>query len=390
MGGIASGKHDAIVVGGGIQGLTFALEAGRRGLRVLLLEAGAFGGGSTAASYGIVHGGFRYWQTLDLPRLIRSRLEQAWFLRNFPGLVRPLRCVMPFYAHEGTKPALFSVAAAADRVGSTVARAAAPDVPMPRLLGRSALLELAPWLEGDGVRGGGCWHDVEIADYAGLLEALVGQARAGGATMLSGTEVRRVILGDRGQVAGVVAVDRASGEERHFASPVVVNCGGAALERLAREAHAGAPAFFRPVPAFNLQLDFPRNLGAAFAVGRGKRLFVRPFAGGLFTGTFYGERDVQGWLAALAAAAPGLGLKDAAVLRVLEGVVPEGKEALEPATRDVILNHGATGGPPGLFSISGVKLTTARWLSARAVSQIWRGGRRVSARPSGRLIDAEA
>jgi glycerol-3-phosphate dehydrogenase len=64
--------YDAVVAGGGIQGLTLAAEAAGRGLRVLLLESGAFGDGSTAASYGIVHGGFRYWQDLDVVRLVRS------------------------------------------------------------------------------------------------------------------------------------------------------------------------------------------------------------------------------------------------------------------------------------------------------------------------------
>ncbi|MFC0388547.1 FAD-dependent oxidoreductase [Muricoccus vinaceus] len=381
---------DAVVVGGGIQGLTFALEAGRQGRRVLLLEAGAFGGGSTAASYGIVHGGFRYWQSMDLPRLIRSRLEQAWFLRHFPGLVRPLRCVMPFYGHERSKPGLFATAAVLDRLGSALARNAAPELPVPRLLRRAEVLETAPWLSGDGVRGGGCWHDVEIADYPGLLAALVAQARAAGAVLIDNMAVRRVLPDPRGGVGGVEAADAASGESRRFEAPVVVNCAGAGLDAVARGAHAAAPRFFQPVPAFNLHLEAAATLGAAFAVGRGKRFFVRPSAEGIFAGTFYGARDVKGWVGALDTAAPGLGLGSARVLRVVEGVVPQGREALEPASRDVILDHGASGGPRGLFSVSGVKLTTARWLSARAIGRIWGGGAARVSRPAGALVDAKA
>ena len=39
----AEKEYDAIIVGGGIYGVTLAIEAGRRGLKTLLLEKGDFG-----------------------------------------------------------------------------------------------------------------------------------------------------------------------------------------------------------------------------------------------------------------------------------------------------------------------------------------------------------
>jgi glycerol-3-phosphate dehydrogenase len=385
-----SDAYDAVIAGGGIQGLTLAAEAAGRGLRVLLLETGAFGAGSTAASYGIVHGGFRYWQDLDVVRLLRSRIEQAWFLRSFPGLVRPLRCVLPFYDQDRAKPKLFAVAAAMDRLGSALAGRRAPGLPGPRLLGRAELLDLAPWLQVQPVRGAGCWHDVEIIDPPALVEALVARARQAGAACLAGTEVRRLRLGQDGRVVGVVAADIASGASREIQAPILVNCAGAGLDLVARAAHPAGPAFFRPLPAWNLHLAHDVPVSAAFAVGTGKRLFIRPSAQGLHAGTFYGAQDIPGALAALDAAAPGLGLAEARVQRVSAGVVPQGPRPMEPAMRDIILDHGHHAGPRGLFSVSGVKLTTARWLSRRAVARIWPELRPRRAPAAARLADARA
>ena len=397
-----AGRFDAVVIGGGIQGLTFAWEAARRGRRVALLEAGEFGSGSTAASMGIVHGGFRYWQDLDMGRLVRSRREQGWFLRAFPGLVRPLRCVLPFYPGDRAKRALFAAAAELDRgadvVLGRVMPDAAPGLPHPRLLGRRALLDLAPWLERQAVIGAGVWHDVEIVDYGALVEALLGRAAAEGVTCLRRTEVVRVLVGAGKAVTGVEAVERGPGTKAgtraemgtglRFEAPVVVNCGGASLDRLARSGHASGPSFFRPLRAVNLHLeDGGTPLAAAFAIGAGKRLFVRPWSGGVLAGTFYeagaagqaGAADEVGrWLAALDEAAPGLGLRSRRVRRVMAGVVPVGADGATPAKRDVILDHGAAGGPRGLVSVSGVKLTTARWLSARAAAGIWGGEARLA------------
>jgi glycerol-3-phosphate dehydrogenase len=363
--------YDAVIAGGGIQGLTLAAEAAGRGLRVLLLEAGAFGAGSTAASYGIVHGGFRYWQDLDVLRLLRSRIEQAWFLRSFPGLIRPLRCVLPFYESDRSKPKLFAVAASMDRLGSALAGSAAPDLPAPRLMPRAELLDLAPWLRTQTVHGAGCWHDVEIIDPSALVEALVARARLAGATCLAGFAVRSIERDGDGRVARVLAQDAVSGDSLEIRTPILVNCAGAGLNALAQDVDSFSPAFFKPLPAWNLHLSHAVPVAAGFAIGTGRRLFVRPSAEGLHAGTFYGEQDVPAALAALDAAAPGLGLGRAEVRRVSAGVVPQGARPQEPAHRDVILDHGRHGGPRGLFSVSGVKLTTARWLSRRAIARIW-------------------
>ena len=65
-------SYDLIIVGGGIYGVMLAFEASRRGLKSLLLERSDFGGATTFNSLRILHGGFRYLQTMDIHRFRES------------------------------------------------------------------------------------------------------------------------------------------------------------------------------------------------------------------------------------------------------------------------------------------------------------------------------
>ncbi len=103
-------RYDVIVVGGGIQGVCLLHEASRRGLRALLVERGDFGGQTSWNSMRVLHGGFRYLQSMDLPRYIESVRARRWFLRLFPGMTEPLDCLMPLYGDGLKRPETFRAA----------------------------------------------------------------------------------------------------------------------------------------------------------------------------------------------------------------------------------------------------------------------------------------
>src|SRR5438876_6432557 len=65
---LTGGTFDVLVVGGGIYGLTIALDAAQRGLSVALVERDDFGSGASFNHLRTIHGGLRYLQSLDVGR----------------------------------------------------------------------------------------------------------------------------------------------------------------------------------------------------------------------------------------------------------------------------------------------------------------------------------
>jgi glycerol-3-phosphate dehydrogenase len=95
-------EFDLAIVGGGINGAGIARDAAGRGLRVLLVEQGDLGSGTSSASTKLIHGGLRYLEHGWL-RLVREALiEREVLLRMAPHLIRPMRFVLP--VEPGMRP----------------------------------------------------------------------------------------------------------------------------------------------------------------------------------------------------------------------------------------------------------------------------------------------
>ena len=90
-------SFDVLVVGGGIIGAGVARDVARRGLSVALFEQADFGGGTTAGSTRLIHGGLRYLEMLDFALVRLDLREREILLRIAPHLVTPLRFLLPFY-----------------------------------------------------------------------------------------------------------------------------------------------------------------------------------------------------------------------------------------------------------------------------------------------------
>jgi glycerol-3-phosphate dehydrogenase len=67
-------QFDAIVIGAGINGAGIARDAAVRGLKVLLLDKGDIGGGTSSWSTRLIHGGLRYLEHGELG-LVRESLR---------------------------------------------------------------------------------------------------------------------------------------------------------------------------------------------------------------------------------------------------------------------------------------------------------------------------
>lgn len=373
------GPYDLVVVGGGAYGAFTALEAARRGLVPLLLERADFGGGTSRNSLRIVHGGLRYLQSLDLGRFRRSVRERRWMLRTFPDLVRPLPCVMPLDGRGLRRPLVLRAALAVNDLLSRDRDRGVPDdrrLPGGRVLGAAATRELAPDVRADGLRGGALWYDAEIADASRLLMEVLRWATREGAVCLNYTAAEE-LLADDGAVAGVAARDRVSGRRVRFRSELVVNCAGPWAGAVARRFDREVPGLFRPSLAFNLLLERPLRADAAVAAtpprAGARTYFVRPWKGLTLAGTFHATRppdatsaevrpdEVEAFLDDLRAALPGFDPRAGDVREVLAGLLPVRRGGTVELERSpTVHDHGAAGGPAGLFSVRGVKYTTAR------------------------------
>jgi glycerol-3-phosphate dehydrogenase len=202
-------------------------------------------------------------------------------------------------------------------------------------------------------------------------------------------------------VVGLRAEDRVTGARLLFDARAVINGAGPWCRQVARRFDRDVPGLFlRSVLAWNVLLDRepPAPLAiAAAAPGRSggpqaQTFFVLPWKGRTLAGTAYaaptsepvdpgqgapGPEAVRSFLAALNAALPSLDARSEQVLRVLWGWLPgqpgQPGQPDVPATKPVVYDHGRHGGPRGLVSVSGVKLTTARALAVRALETAFQG-----------------
>src|SRR5690349_5170880 len=89
---LADQTFDAVVIGGGVYGLSTALALIQRGLSVALVERRDLGGATSFNSLKTVHGGIRSLQRLDLADTREFVRERRAMATMAPHLVR----VLPF------------------------------------------------------------------------------------------------------------------------------------------------------------------------------------------------------------------------------------------------------------------------------------------------------
>src|SRR5512132_2144479 len=99
-------QFDLIVIGAGINGAGIARDAARRGLKVMMLDKGDVGSGTSSWSTRLIHGGLRYLEHGEFGLVRESLRERETLLRIAPHLVRPLPLVIPIYRNARRGPLL--------------------------------------------------------------------------------------------------------------------------------------------------------------------------------------------------------------------------------------------------------------------------------------------
>ena len=404
---LSTARFDLLVVGAGIHGAFIAWDAALRGLSVAVIDAGDFGGATSANSLKVIHGGLRYLQQVNVRRVIESINERATLLSLAPHLVRPLPFMVPTrgYGKEG-RAALALALWLNDRFGAVARQDLPPDrrIEPGRDVNRATAVDLAPPLESVPLDGGAIWYDAQASNTERLTLSVVQAAVAHGAIAANYLRCEELRVAN-GRVTGATLRDLIAETSFDVVARCVVNATGTAL-RVAGGTIAPTNAPARAL-AVNL-ITRPVAQTVAFGVrshrssvddpiGGGRRyLFFAPWRSSCLMGTFYrpwaatdpprvSEELVAAILTECNEACPGLGLALDDVRRVHAGLLPvnpdpaatNGQAASGPASaplmaRARIVDQAAHGGPHGLVSVFGVKYTTARRVAEETVNVIYR------------------
>lgn len=389
-------EFDVVVVGGGIHGATLALEASLAGYSVALFDKGDFGGATSANSLKIIHGGIRYLQHGDFKRMRESISSRRSMMAFAPHLVKPLACLMPTYGHGLRGRELMRVAFGIyDLVAFDRNKGLKPKncLPAGGWISAESTQFIINGIEKENLTGGAVWYDA-IAHTERLVLEYIKEAVRFGAVVANYTEVVGIKTDER-QLQAVAVLDTISGKSIRVKCKTVVNAAGPWLERLrggaiARKQHWSS--------AVNLVVK--KKLFHRYAVGlegytdyqdkdaiikRGKRLFFFvPWQGeytmiGTTYKSYYGnvdeysleKSDVQAILEDVNKIYPPADLTleevtffHSGLLPASEPVASEHEQSGEEDTVQLektskIISHGDKGDIRGLFSIKGVKYTTA-------------------------------
>ncbi|MCP4117314.1 MAG: FAD-dependent oxidoreductase [Desulfobacteraceae bacterium] len=391
----AEQKYDLIIIGGGVYGIMLSHEAARKGLRSILLERDGFGEHTSANSLRIIHGGFRYLQTLNLPRFRESVGERTWFLKNFPEYVKPLPCLIPLYGKGLRRPSVLKTALAVNDILSWQRNQGVRDdrrLPRGKVVNAAQTDTIFPAVDKNGLVGAALWYDAFMPDSNALLHHILETARQNGAAALNRCEAVELVT--RGNtVAGVKVVSQKNGEKSTVFADAVVNAAGPWSRGLTRIFGREIQKLFYPSLAWNVLFDREALSDHAVAVTPKKKnartYFIVPLKGKLFAGTGHapwespvgkaapgpGASQLEGFISEINDAVPGLTLDKSEITAIHAGLLPvKTPGQVNLSEREEIIDHGKNGGVKGLYSVCGVKFTTSRLVAEKTLKVIFKQG----------------
>lgn len=265
---------DVLVVGGGITGVSVALDAALRGFRVGLVERKDLASGTSSASSKMIHGGLRYIEQRQFRIVYESLLERQRMYRRAPHLVTRLPFLFPVYErseHFGPVAAkafegLLQIydLAGGWRIGSRYRRLSAAET-----------LSHCPNLPLEGLRGGLLHFDTRTDD-ARLTTAVARTAALYGACIATRAEVIGIGSGTA-ERAREVTVRATSPDETTseitIRTRVVVNATGIWSDQVDVLADPGHRMRIRPAKGVHIVVPWEKV--------RNQSTLVFPMLGGL-------------------------------------------------------------------------------------------------------------
>ena len=373
----ADTEFDLLIVGGGITGAGVALEASRRGLRVLLLEGEDYAAGTSSRSSKLIHGGLRYLAKGDVELVRKTARERKAVHRIAPHLAASRRMVLPAQS-RGRWLTLRAAVSAYERLGQ-VERRDKHENWRTRDLAR-----VEPLFNTERFPFAIAYREY-LTDDARLVVANVRAAAGHGAVILNRTRVTGLVRSSgspSAPIIGAQVTDTLTGERFVARAKLVVNAAGPWVEDLLKMEAPQKPSMLTLTKGVHVVLPrerLPVHYMWVVSAPDNRPIFIVPRGEVVYVGTTDTEHHdnacvwpgiTRNEVEYLLAAIPGqfkvdpLTPADAvsawAGLRAL--VAQPGKRPSEISRSEEIVT-----GPGGLITVAGGKLTGYRAVAKSVV-----------------------
>lgn len=380
---------DVLILGAGINGAGLFRDLAEQGLRVLIVEKGDFGGGTSAAPSRMIHGGLKYLETREFRLVAQSTLERNLLLRNAAHAVTPLPTLIPIFSWtKGVWAALrtlFGSTTAARSRGALLLKiglliydhygSRANVMPRHQMKSRAKTLAAFPQMT-PRIVASGLYYDAKIAGPERLVYELIADGMAANPTALALNYTQIA-----GHCGAEISFTREDGSRFTTRPKVVINAAGPWIDRV-NAALGIETKLIGGTKGSHILLDHPQLLAMLngqmiyFEADDGRILLVYDYLGRALVGSTdikaadpenvrCEEDEIAYFLTSLRALLPGLPFDHSHIIYAYSGIRP--LPASDAATPGLISrDHSAPVSEPTaqrpypIISLVGGKWTTFR------------------------------
>lgn len=202
-------KKRVAIIGAGVAGLGVALGLIEKGVGVTVYDSGLCGAGTSSASLRIMHGGFRYLQSLDIARVVYSLKAKIELQRRYPEHIREL---VSFMGLSGKKLERAPLVACGALGYGLLQRLCGDTHQAPKVLSKAAFekkfAQVASYVNHQ--QGVLTWSDGAIANHSSFVRKLCDEITQSGGEIF---EHKKVLSLKRSSSSTIVSTEK---EEREF------------------------------------------------------------------------------------------------------------------------------------------------------------------------------